>query len=212
MVQARPWIIIGGGGHASVVADTLLGLGAEVLGFTDPSGASADRLEMPHLGGDDALASNPPGSVTLAMGIGSVSRPARRAELFRRLRSLGYEFPPIVHPSAVVARSVGIGAGVQVMAGAVLQSNCVLGENTLINTCASVDHDCVIEANVHVAPGATVSGGVTIGSEAHIGAGATIIQGRRVGSASIVGAGAVVVRDVAPGDTVIGVPAKTRES
>jgi acetyltransferase-like isoleucine patch superfamily enzyme len=43
---------------------------------------------------------------------------------------------------------------------------------------------------------------------ASIGSGATILGGVRVGREAIVGAGAVVTRDVAPGTTVVGNPAR----
>lgn len=43
---------------------------------------------------------------------------------------------------------------------------------------------------------------------ASIGSNATIIAGVTIGENALVGAGAVVTRDVAPGETVVGVPAK----
>ena len=49
---------------------------------------------------------------------------------------------------------------------------------------------------------------MTLGEGVHIGVGATIRQGIAVGDRAIVGAGAVVVKDVAPGATVVGVPAQ----
>ena len=42
----------------------------------------------------------------------------------------------------------------------------------------------------------------------YLGAGATVLSGVRVGAQAIVGAGAVVTRDVEPGVTVAGVPAR----
>ena len=43
---------------------------------------------------------------------------------------------------------------------------------------------------------------------ASIGSGAVIMGGVRIGEGALVGAGAVVTRDVAPGETVAGVPAR----
>ncbi len=43
---------------------------------------------------------------------------------------------------------------------------------------------------------------------ASIGSGAVILAGVRIGAGALVGAGAVVTRDVEPGDTVAGVPAR----
>ena len=43
---------------------------------------------------------------------------------------------------------------------------------------------------------------------ASIGSGATILCGVRIGAGALVGAGAVVTQDVAPGETVAGVPAR----
>ena len=48
---------------------------------------------------------------------------------------------------------------------------------------------------------------------AALGSGVVVLSGIRIGAGALVGAGAVVTRDVAPGDTVAGVPARlTRRS
>jgi acetyltransferase-like isoleucine patch superfamily enzyme len=57
-------------------------------------------------------------------------------------------------------------------------------------------------------PSANLSGNVTVEDGAFIGSGATILQGLTIGKGATVGAGAVVTRDVAPGLTVVGVPAR----
>jgi UDP-2-acetamido-3-amino-2,3-dideoxy-glucuronate N-acetyltransferase len=46
---------------------------------------------------------------------------------------------------------------------------------------------------------------------AALGSGVLVLGGIRIGAGALVGAGAVVTRDVAPGETVAGVPARVRE-
>ncbi|WP_050479716.1 acetyltransferase [Herbaspirillum rhizosphaerae] len=201
-------IILGAGGHARVLLKALAG--ATVLGLTDPDPAKAGGAiaGIPILGTDDALKAYAVDKVVLVNGIGSVGSNERRRDLFARYKQIGYAFLNVCHPSAVVADDVLLGEGVQIMAGAILQTGCSVGENSIVNTGAVVDHDCGIGRHVHIAPGAVLSGGVEVGDNAHVGAGATVIQGVRIGANSLVGAGAVVVRDVPPGVRVAGVPAK----
>lgn len=205
--REQGWIVLGGGGHARVVLDLLTVLGADVLGYTDPSGASA-LGEVPCLGGDDALDAYAPDRVLLANGLGSVGEPAARAALYARFTAGGYTFPPLVHPGAVVSASAALGAGTQVMAGAVLQAGVRTGANVLVNTRASVDHGCVLGDHVHVAPGVTLSGDVRVGARTHLGTGAVVVQGVAIGAGCLVAAGAVVVRDLPDGAAVVGVPAR----
>ena len=206
----KPWIVLGGGGHATVVIDTLLAADHQITGFTSPEADAASVLGVERVGDDDALDDYDPEEVALANGLGTVRTSHRRQELFLRFTARGYSFPPVVHASAIVAASVRMGSGAQVLAGAVVQPGCRIHENAIINTRASVDHDCSIGAHAHVAPGVTLSGGVTVGEGAHVGTGASVIQGVKIGAGSVVGAGAAVVRDVPAGSTVVGVPAKER--
>ncbi len=201
------FVIVGGGGHARVVASTLRRLGEPILGFTDPDGKATLGGDIEHLGGDEILNEKEPSEVALTMGMGAVRETGERAGLFTEQVQNGFRFPPLIHPDAVLASEAMVEAGAQVMAGAVIQPGVSLGKNVIVNTNASVDHDCDIGAHSHVAPGATISGEVTLESRVHVGAGASIIQGVRVGRDSVVGAGAVVLENVPPETVIVGVPA-----
>lgn len=205
-----PVLIIGAGGHARVLIEAVLASGTPIAGIVDIDPVLKGKIVqgVPVLGGDAVVDNFPSGEFRLVNGIGSIRDTRRRRELFERFSARGYFFATVVHPAAVVASDAVLYEGAQIMAGAIIQPGCRIGQNSIINTKASADHDCQIGAHVHVAPGVTLSGDVRIGDHAHVGTGATVIQGVVIGAGSLVAAGAVVVRDVAAGAWVMGLPAK----
>lgn len=208
--MSDPIIILGAGGHAKVLIDALRLLSVEILGLTDadPGKRSQLLLDVPVIGSDEEIMKSPGGTIFLVNGVGSVCVNPRRRQLFEHFKSKGYRFACVVHPTAIIAIDVILSEGVQIMAGAVVQTGCHIGINAVINTGCIVDHDCHIGDHAHISPGATLSGGVRVGENAHVGTGATVIQGIQIGRNSLVAAGAVVIRDVPDGATVAGVPAK----
>lgn len=204
-------IILGGGGHAGVLAELLGEQGAVIAGISLPR---RDEGCVASLHGqkrftDAELPENVASSdILLVNGVGSVTVNSIRKKIYQHFKSLGFNFASVIHPRALISGSASLGEGVQVMAGAVVQSGCAIQANCLLNTSCTLDHDCRVEKHVHLASGATVCGGVMIGENSHVGAGATIIQGIRLGANCLVAAGAVVVRDVPEGATVMGVPAE----
>lgn len=204
----KPVIIIGDGGHAEVLLDTARALGRDILGVTSLTVKSGAVIAgAPVLGNDDILKNYAIDEVELVNGIGSVDIPHARASVFERFRELGYTFATLVHPRAIVAEGVILEQGVQVIAGAIIQTGCRLGANTIVNTGAVLDHHGRVGANCHIAPGATCSGGVILGAKCMIGAGTTVIQGLTIGDEVMVAAGAVVVKDLHSKVRVKGIPA-----
>ncbi|MCI5134167.1 MAG: acetyltransferase [Candidatus Electrothrix sp. AW2] len=203
----QPVIIAGGGGHAKVVYDILSSLSYSVLGYVAPMQSSL-YAAIEYLGNDDAVFTYHPENILIANGVGSTGNQDLRTKVFNKFRQRGYRFVSLVHPSATVARSLQLGEGCQVMAGAVLQPGVCCEDNVLINTRAGIDHDCFIGAHTHVAVGATLCGQVTLGKQVFVGAGSTIIQGVKVGIKSVVGAGSLVLRSISHDEIVVGVPAQ----
>lgn len=207
--NAPPVIVIGAGGHGKVLINTLRMMNRHILFITDDSaeyhGKSIGGAEI--RGSDELIMQCAPDSVELVNGVGSVTSPRARKEVFNRFKFCGYRFATVIHPTAIVASSSEIAQGAQIMSGAVVQSGVLIGANTILNTRCSVDHDCVIGAHTHLAPGVTLSGTVSIGQTCHLGTGATVIQNINIGLESIVAAGAVVIRNIPARTAVCGVPA-----
>ena len=205
--MSKPIIIIGNGGHASVLTEILLTHGEKILGFTAPA-IEKNQFSLPYLGNDEVVFKYSPSDIELVLGVGMVQPSPLRKKIFKCFFDKGYKFKSIIHPSAIVAPSVKLGQGVQIMAGVIIQTNTEIADNTIINTGALIDHDCRIEQHVHIAPGSKLSGAVHVQQGAHIGTGVTIIQGILIGSNCLIGAGSVVVKNIPDGATALGVPAK----
>ncbi len=215
MIQdlATKVIIIGSGGHAQVLVDTLMTLGQKPFGYfdRDASKTGTQVLGISILGTDDQLQGDQFRGFELVLGVGSINRLSRRDLLFDQFKRWGYVFRSVVHPTATLSRFATLGEGAQVLAGAIIQTGVRLAENVIVNTGAIVDHDCIIGAHTHIATGAVLSGGVTVGKNVLIGTGAIVKQGITIGDHVLVAAGAVVVHDVPAGVAVMGVPARQVE-
>lgn len=202
-----PLLILGAGGHATVVAETALAAGiASDLAFLDDRPLSSVQ-GWPVLG-PLALARSPELRQQWPQAAVAIGRAAIRLQWLQELETLGYVLPFIIHPSAVVSPSASIGAGSVLLAQAVLQAGSRLGRGVILNTACSVDHDNQLADGVHICPGAHLAGEVGVGHRSWIGIGASVIQQVRIGADVIVGAGAAVVRDLPDGVTAVGVPAR----
>ncbi len=117
-----------------------------------------------------------------------------------------------------------VGTFVEIQRGAVVGARCKIQSHTFICDGATIEDEVFIGHGVMFVndkrPRATSAGGVLQTEEdwevlatvvergASIGSGAIVLGGVRIGAGALVGAGAVVARDVAPGETVAGVPAR----
>ena len=203
----KPIIMIGNGGHASVLTEMLLAQKETIIGFTAPT-SEENAFGLTYLGSDEVIEEYNPADIELVLGIGTIKPSPLREKIFTKFTQKKYHFKSIIHPSAIIAPSVQLGQGVQIMAGTIIQTNTTVADNSIINTGALIDHDCQISSHIHIAPGTKISGSVHIEKGTHVGTGATIIQGIHIGSNCLIGAGAVVVNNIANDIKAVGVPAK----
>jgi UDP-3-O-[3-hydroxymyristoyl] glucosamine N-acyltransferase len=95
-----------------------------------------------------------------------------------------------------VEKSVVLGDGNVVLAGANIGSCVKLGNLNYLNTNSLVSHDCILEENIHVAPGAVLASSIRIESHVLIGMNTTIYYGLRIGESSTVLNGLVVNNNI----------------
>jgi UDP-perosamine 4-acetyltransferase len=203
-------LLIGGGGHVRVLIDLIKKSEQyEIAGILDPQHKVGEKiLGISVLGNDDLLPELfEKGIKNACIGVGSVKDNSKRKMIYENVKHIGCKVPTLIHPKAIVSDNINISEGVQIMAGAIIQTGSFIGENTIVNTGAIIDHDCSIGKHVHICPGVVISGGCKIGSGVFIGAGATVIHSIKIGKNSIVSASALVINDVDEKAIVKGVPA-----
>jgi sugar O-acyltransferase (sialic acid O-acetyltransferase NeuD family) len=145
-----------------------------------------------------------------AIGIGNPHHRVRVAEELKKMYP-SLEWPTLVHPSAQLDRSTArLGEGVIIAAGVIGTVNVELEAHCFINLACTIGHEAKIGTGSVINPTVNISGGVRVGASVLIGTGAQVLQYLSIGDGAVVGAGAVVTRDVQPGVTVVGAPAKPR--
>ena len=200
-------IVLGTGGHASVLIDILRQQDREILGVVSPDLIVRSKVfdGIEHFKSDEDVSKFDNRSVKLVNGIGSLPGSNLRAKVYSKFKALGYEFETVIAPSAIISDYATLEEGVQIFTSAIVQTNAFVGANSIINTGAIVEHDCVIGMNNHIAPGVTLSGQVITAANVHVGTGASIIQNVSVGANSVVAAGSVLTKCL--GENLLHLPA-----
>ena len=122
----------------------------------------------------------------------------------------------------VVLPGAKIGQGCNICSHCLIEDDVVIGDRVTVKSGVQLWNGLRVGDDVFIGPNVTFtndkhpkSGNVNfklfatrIDKGASIGGGATLLPGVRIGAGATVGAGAVVTKDVPPGATVVGNPAK----
>jgi sugar O-acyltransferase (sialic acid O-acetyltransferase NeuD family) len=136
-----------------------------------------------------------------------------REKLAARCSQDGILFFDVKAENVTLLDDVKIGVGSILSPFVTMTSNISVGQHFHANIYSYVAHDCEIGDFVTFAPGVHCNGNVLVEDHAYIGTGAILRQGKPgkplvIGKGAVVGMGAVVTKDVAPGTTVVGNPAR----
>ena len=149
---------------------------------------------------------------SLAIGDGGVRR-----TIADRLEAAGCRPLSIRADNVLLPDDLDCGPGSLFAPFSMVTADARIGRQFQCNLYSYVAHDCVIGDYVTFAPRVSLNGNVVVEDFAYVGTGAVIRQGTPdrplvLGRGCVIGMGAVVTRDVAPGVTVVGNPARPLET
>lgn len=185
-------IIIGSGGHAGVVIQSLSDNGKQVFGLIDdflPVGAKKWGTEV--IGTCDDFPRLALGPWFIAVGDNQV-----RFLMAERFHKPYMSAPLTIRDSSAYVAAQKVGVGTYIGPRAVVGNNAIVGEFCIINSSAVLEHDSELGHFAHLCPGVVTGGRVKIGHHTFVGLGAIIRDGVSIGANCIIGMGSVVTKDV----------------
>ena len=203
-------VIVGAGGFGREVLawcpDCFASDKYRVKGFlanTDEAAIRCGGNSYPILGNPENY--RPVETDRFLLAIGDVAARRRVVELLRKSRA---EFLTMIHPTAVIAPTVSLGAGTIVYPNVVLANDAVLDDFVLMSNFASAGHDSRAGRYSNLCPYATLNGAAIVEDEVFVGTHATVGPGVRVGRGSRISANTAVLRNAPPESLIFGVPGK----
>lgn len=138
----------------------------------------------------------------------SIGDVVAKKRCINKILSRGGEFVTLIHPTAGVSKESIIGKGCMIAARVGIGTNTQIGDFCLLQDNAIIGHDvhvgdyCRVDCNVVLIAGVRLENDVCIHTS-------SVINHRvRIGEGATVGALSFVIRNVKPGTTVQGNPAK----
>lgn len=136
----------------------------------------------------------------------AIGDPQGKLKLCRTLWQRGARFISLIHPSAIVSKSAGIGSGCIVATCVVIGSGSSVGAFTVILGSTAIGVNAAIGAGTTISAFCYVGDNALLGEGVFLGSHAMVMPGTIVGDGARIGARTVVSGKVPAGATFFGIP------
>ncbi len=195
--------IIGSGGHAKVVVESLNVKSDISIEIFDEKSPTSDLFLGKYLVKFIEDLDDLTEYFHVAIGANEV-----RARISSDAKKIGKKPFNVLHKLATVFESASLGNGIFLAANSIIASEALINEGCIINHAAIVDHDCIVGKYSHIGPNAKLGGGVRVGEKCLIGTGAVVLPNIKIGNNVVIGAGSLIVKDINDNQVIFGVPGK----
>ncbi|MCP1374080.1 hypothetical protein [Dyella lutea] len=201
-MSSQDVILLGRGGFGREVAAWIKAraMPYRVKGFLD------DTQDGPEVLGP--IKGHSPTQTENALYLTSLGSGKPRTLLRRELESRGARFASLVFPEVTSASDLSATRNSIFLGACSISNNVTLGNDLLVQGFAIVGHDAVLGDGCTISNHAFIGGNAKLGPCCTIHPHAVVLPHIVVGEGAVVGAGTVVIKNVPPGATVFGVPAK----
>ncbi|AZL86071.1 acetyltransferase [Aliivibrio salmonicida] len=194
-------LIIGAGGFAKSIIDSINHTEVELVGFIDTY-KQGYHQDYPIIANDINGILNPDNYVYF-IGVGE---PHSRYNFLHLLKEKQLKLINIIDSSAMVSRNVELGEGIYIGKMCIINSDSRLQDGVVVNTRSLIEHGNVIGCCTNISTNVVLNGDVVVGDRTFVGS-CTVVNGQiTIGSQSIIGSGSVVIRNINDKIVVAGSP------
>jgi len=201
----RDLLIIGAGNVGGFLAlnQDLFTHDFNIIGFLDDDKKKIGQSfwEIPVLGGIGEVDNYKNASIALG-----IANPLVKKKILGKVGE-NYDFPNFIAHNAWISNKVKIGKGVIIYPGVSINHESEIGDFVVVNMNCAIGHNSIIEKCSALAPGVNFGGFTHVRPYAQIGIGCATIQRITIGEGAVIGGQSMLTKDAEEYSTYIGVPA-----
>lgn len=200
-------VLIGYSGHGYVAGEILL-QDYDIKGYCESEELIENPLDLFYYGNEKDSAIQKLLEMEALPFFPAIRNNRKRQKVTEELIELRLEPVNAISETSEVSALSKMGKGIMVAPNVIVHPGAEIGNGVILNTSSIIGDRTQIGAYSHVAPGAVIAGRVKVGKRCFIGANTVVRERVEIGDGATVGAGSVVLRDIPPGETWAGNPAK----
>ncbi|MGR5050510.1 acetyltransferase [Photobacterium damselae] len=196
-------IVIGAGGFAKSIVDSINYTELELVGFIDTY-KQGYHQGYPIVANDISEIESPRDYVYF-IGVGD---PNSRHHFYLLLKEYGLTLINIIDSTALISRNINLGDGIYIGKMCIVNSDTTLEDCVVINTRSLIEHGNRIGCCSNISTNVVLNGDVKVGECSFIGS-CTVVNGQiTIGSKTTIGSGSVVIRNISDKVVVAGSPTR----